>query len=733
MFSIRKSLVRMALALLLCAASGSSMARAGNPAPSSPSKSEDRISLQLKWFHSFQFAGYYAAVANGYYRESGLEVDLIDYPGTGYCPVSSVLSGSADYGIASSDLLEYRLRGSPVVLLAAIFQQTPDVLLVRKDSGIETLADLIGKRVMSNREDFSLFFDLLFAQGGFSNENVEFVQHTGSLNDFIEGRVDAMTAYISNQPYDLDRIGFPYQVFHPSDFGLDIYNDCLFTIEDEIRSNPDRVAAFREASLRGWAYAFDHPEETIDLIIEEYNPSFPREKLEFQARVMRELAQIDLVQVGYMNTARWQCLTEKMVDIGRISTRQAAEVPWDRFLFDPGRQPGLSRFFRWLLFGMLLSSLLFLAALVSNIYLRRNAKLVLEAKNLESEHNFRSMAQASQDGVTVVDLQGKILFANQRFSNMTGMADRSLEQHAIQEFFDEIDACSFLLLLQKLQQQDTAASQPEREMTLRPPSPCKILPVELTLAKIVWESQPVAMCEMRDISWRKRMQQDMLKTREMERNHLARELHDGVAQQVAAVAYMLEGPIEEKKTKEIRTVVHSTLQNIRVLANGLMPEQAQVGTIGKSIQKLADSAGLIYDVKFRLSGLNELCGLPNDTTAAHVYYIVQEAVMNAARHGKPNRIDISVVGDDSRLQEIVVADDGTGFDAKIEHPEGMGLRLMRHRAELIGADIAIESRPQIGTRVACRFSRIFSRPATNEDAQEDTHGYEPSRRTGGPR
>ena len=101
------------------------------------------IDFQLRWKHQFQFAGYYAAIAQGYYREEGLDVRLHE-GGPNVTPVEEVLSGRAQYGEANSELLYARLHGKPLVALAVIFQHSPSVLVARTDQGVRTVHDLIG-------------------------------------------------------------------------------------------------------------------------------------------------------------------------------------------------------------------------------------------------------------------------------------------------------------------------------------------------------------------------------------------------------------------------------------------------------------------------------------------------------------------------------------------------------------------------------------------------------------
>ena len=106
-----------------------------------------KVTLQLKWSHQFQFAGYYAALEKGYYKDAGLEVTIKQLT-PGENPVNIVLAGKADYGISGSGLALRRLKGDPVVALAVVLQHSPIALAVLNRSGINYPEDLKGKTLM---------------------------------------------------------------------------------------------------------------------------------------------------------------------------------------------------------------------------------------------------------------------------------------------------------------------------------------------------------------------------------------------------------------------------------------------------------------------------------------------------------------------------------------------------------------------------------------------------------
>lgn len=212
----------------------------------------EKVSLQLKWFHQFQFAGYYAAKAQGYYAEEGLEVEIRPLNRM-RSVVEQVGSGEADYGVGDSAIVADYARGAPIVSLAAIFQHSPLVLISRKDSGIVSPSDLAGKRLMfdSKGSDDGPIRAML-AEAGISSERFEHVSHSYNNEDLSSGRVDAMSAYLTNQSFYFRERGVAVNIINPQSYGLDFYGDLLFTSEQELNTHPGRAERFLRASLKGW-------------------------------------------------------------------------------------------------------------------------------------------------------------------------------------------------------------------------------------------------------------------------------------------------------------------------------------------------------------------------------------------------------------------------------------------------------------------------------------------------
>jgi signal transduction histidine kinase len=241
----------------------------------------EQVALQLKWKHQFQFAGYYAALEQGYYQDAGLDVEFREAQ-DGEDPVQSVLAGEAEFGVGTSELVLLRSQGEPVVALAAIFQHSPQILLARRDAGIATIHDLAGRTVMIEPQAADLLAYL--QKEGLSLDSLKIVPHTYSPFALISGSVAAMSAYETDELFLVQQAGVDVLEFSPRTGGIDFYGDVLFTTEEQILKHPERAAAFRAASLRGWQYAMSHPDEMVNLILTKYTTRHSRAHLEFEAQ-----------------------------------------------------------------------------------------------------------------------------------------------------------------------------------------------------------------------------------------------------------------------------------------------------------------------------------------------------------------------------------------------------------------------------------------------------------------
>ena len=380
----------------------------------------EAVVLQLNWKHQFQFAGYYAAIEKGYYREAGFDVRLQEVQ-EGRDPIDAVLSASADYGIGASELALRRAQGQPVVVMASILQHSP-LVLISTGRGAASIHELAGKKVMLLPHETELIAYL--RREGLPLDRIVRVPHSFDVDDLIKGRVSAASGYSTDEPYLLKKAGIAYNVFSPRASGIDFYGDTLFTTQKLVRDHPDRVAAFLTASQRGWQYAMDHPEEISDLIIARYSRRKSRDHLLFEAAELHRLMQPQLVEIGHMNPGRWEHIAATYAEVGMLP----ADYSLRGFLFQraPDFDPGpLYRI------GAIAAAVLVLAGIVVVALVRLNLRLsreVAERRQTQqelrnSERRFRTLIESAPLAMLTWDRQRRVTGWNRQALQLFGWSE----------------------------------------------------------------------------------------------------------------------------------------------------------------------------------------------------------------------------------------------------------------------------------------------------------------------
>ncbi len=400
-----------------------------------PASALEKVTLQLKWKHQFQFAGYYAAQEKGYFREAGLDVSIIE-AGPETDPVREVLDGRAQFGVSNSALLLERAKGKPVMALAVIFQHSPLILAARRDEGIRTVHDLVDKRLMIEPHADEIFAYL--RKEGISEAQLQIQPHSLDHQDLIDGQTDVLTAYSTDEPFFFEKKKFAYLELSPRAAGIDFYGDNLFTSSGQIARRPEQVKAFRDASLKGWAYAMQHQDEMADLIIARYGNRKSREHLLYEAREMHSMLRPDLIEIGHMNPGRWKHIADIYADMGMMDR----DFPMQEFLYDPAPQTD-----RRMTATAAASSVLalFLAAvIVGFIGLTRKlrqeiaSRRLTEAELRESDRKFRTIADTSPIALLITrPADGKVIYANQTAAELGGLPLEELVGSDVTRFYPD--------------------------------------------------------------------------------------------------------------------------------------------------------------------------------------------------------------------------------------------------------------------------------------------------------
>ncbi len=353
----------------------------------------EKVRLQLKWPHHYMFAGYYAAKEKGYYQAAGLDVEFIPNK-KGEDPVQKVLDGQAEFGVGTSDLLIRREQGAPVVVLAVIFQQMEH--------------DLTGRSI-KNEPGHSPLRDYLRNEG-VPADKIDQLAESFRAEDLAAGTMDIFCTNEGDGPAQLDKASLQKRMSSRWAVDADFYGDNLFTTESQIKLKPHMVRAFREASLMGWKYAIRHPEEVAQLIRARYAQRYSVEHLRFEASQMESQLQTPLLEIGHMNPGHWRHIADVYAEMGLIKPG----FDLKGFLYD-SKTP--LQDLRWIYASLAAAlALVLIASLIAVRFSRLSTALkntLADYKQIgdalqESEALYRSILNASPDGITITDTKGTI-------------------------------------------------------------------------------------------------------------------------------------------------------------------------------------------------------------------------------------------------------------------------------------------------------------------------------------
>ena len=303
---------------------------------------EEKVVLQLRWDHQFQFAGYYAALWQGFYKNAGLDVEIRSAfePGGKYHNVAKeVAEGRAQYGTGGADILRARDAGAPLVVLATIFQQSPVAFYALAEKNVQSPADLTRLRV-GTRGPTGIANVELRAMLRAENINPDMVKlqkfkERLGLFDLAKGNVDVASGFTISAGWVAKELGIKITRLRPASYGVDFYGSAIFTHRDLIERNAEQVRKFTAASLKGWEYALTHATEIADRIAAELPRTIPLKDRKgfnrFQIEPIKNLTLYPIVELGATNPMRWRRMHDALKDSGLVT----GALNVGEFIFDP--------------------------------------------------------------------------------------------------------------------------------------------------------------------------------------------------------------------------------------------------------------------------------------------------------------------------------------------------------------------------------------------------------------
>ncbi|MBN2866327.1 MAG: diguanylate cyclase [Thiotrichales bacterium] len=290
------------------------------------------IRVQLNWNHQFQFAGFYAALMQGYYRQAGLDVHLKDWQ-KGTKMVDEVTEGRAEFSLGKGSVLADYAQGKPIRLVMASFQFSPLVLLSHKP--INDLAQLSGKRIMHDR---GLQIEGLLNKGAARiTDPIIQIPSSGDVTDFINGNVDLYASYITNEPYRLKQLNIPFYVVDPKAYGIQNYGDLVITSKQFVELHPKADEAFKEATIKGWQYAIQHQVAVADYIFANFPVVKSRDALISEAERTTQFVQSGDIPIGAVDPIKLRGMAVTLKELGLMSEEALKNLDMETFIFDSTR------------------------------------------------------------------------------------------------------------------------------------------------------------------------------------------------------------------------------------------------------------------------------------------------------------------------------------------------------------------------------------------------------------
>jgi PAS domain S-box-containing protein len=336
---------------------------------------------------------------------------------------------------------------------------------------------------------------------------------------------------------------------------------------------------------------------------------------------------------------------------------------------------------------------------------------IAERKQAElARDRLAAIVESSSDAILSKTLDGIITSWNQGAEKMFGHNTEEIVGRSVSLLIPADRSDELELVLERIQREEAV----EPFETVRVRKDGRLVHVSLTLSPIKDEAGRIAGVSaiMQDITERKRLEAEILQVSEYEQRRIAEDLHDGLGQQLGGISFLsavlkknlveLASPEAEAATKISRLLTDAMAQT-RSLARGLHPVTPETNGLMSALEELAVRITDLFKVSCRFKCPQPVL-IENNIVATHLYRIAQEAITNAVKHGQAQQIDITLSSLPNQII-LMVSDDGVGSNRTERHGKGMGLRIMHHRASMIGGTFGVQEQRGGGTKMVCTVGR----------------------------
>jgi NitT/TauT family transport system substrate-binding protein len=312
----------MRLARPLCAALAG-LALALTFGPAAAQQALDKVSFGTNWVAQAEHGGYYQALADGTYRNYGLDVTIV--PGGPQVNNRILLPvGKLDFFMSANTLQAFDAvaQNVPTLVVAAMFQKDPQVLIAHPNTGIEDFDDLKRLTLFVSKEGLASYYQWLKADYGFKDAQAK--PYTFNPQPFLADKKSAMQGYVTSEPYAIEKQGrFQPKIFLLADHGFNSYSTLIETRRDLVEKKPGLVQRFVDASIIGWYNYLYGDNAAANALIKKHNPEMTDELIAYSIAKMKEYGIVDsgdslTLGIGAMTDARMVSFFDKMVRAGVV-------------------------------------------------------------------------------------------------------------------------------------------------------------------------------------------------------------------------------------------------------------------------------------------------------------------------------------------------------------------------------------------------------------------------------
>jgi PAS domain S-box-containing protein len=336
-----------------------------------------------------------------------------------------------------------------------------------------------------------------------------------------------------------------------------------------------------------------------------------------------------------------------------------------------------------------------------------------------AEQRYQRLFEATADGILLAEAAtGMIIDANPAMLALIREAPKAVIGKPVWDLTAFSSLCDSPAEYREMVA--LASAVPKESLLL--PRGSRAIDVEIGSSTFEAAGIPIFQCTVRDVSERNRLRRGLLDATDREQLRLAREVHDGLGQELAGLDLLLHGLMRESATagapklaefERMTAITRHALETCHHIAHGLSPLSSTGGGLIEALQSLKERLcgppGPVLDLHIE-RGADIAVGTD---ACNHVYRIAQEAVANAIKHAGASRIEIAVLVD-AKVLELEVTDDGCGLSKAHTGRKGLGLQTMRDRAETIGAALQVKMGPDRGTTVVCRLPQATRKAARRQ-------------------